>query len=119
MVHTLLTGFIVLPALCASAGELARAQTVNIMSYNSTCTIRTITVAVVYSICSKSVRELARGAGDNESGQYCMYCIFLNLLVESVLSSFDIYLVSVPLRVLQSIKPCLHMHCTIVFLNTP
>ena len=43
------------------------------MSYNSACTIRTITVAVVYSICSQSVRELARGAGDNESGLYVLY----------------------------------------------
>ena len=39
----------------------------NIMSYNSACTIRTITVAVVHSIHSQSVCE----ARDNESGQFC------------------------------------------------
>ena len=37
----------------------------NLMSYNSACTIRTITLAVVHSIYSQSVCE------DNESGQYC------------------------------------------------
>ena len=38
----------------------------NIMSYNSTCTIRTITVAVVHSMYSQSVREPACGAEDYE-----------------------------------------------------
>ena len=41
------------------------------MSYNSACTIRTITVALVNSICSQSVQKPARGAEDNESRHYC------------------------------------------------
>ena len=35
----------------------------NIMSYYSVCTIRTIKVAVVHSICSQFVCEPARGPG--------------------------------------------------------
>ena len=53
----------------------------NIISYSSMCTNRTITVAVVHSIYSHCVRELAQGARDNESGQYCIQQRYTLLLV--------------------------------------
>ena len=49
----------------------------NIMSYNSACTIRTITVAFVHSIYSQSMREPARRDEGNEFGQYCiLICMY-------------------------------------------
>ena len=44
----------------------------NLMSYSSACTIRTITIAVIHSIYSQSVRKPVRGTMANEFGQYCI-----------------------------------------------
>ena len=57
-------------AIYASIPASGIVNKLNIVSYNSACTIRTITVTVVPSIYSQSVRKPARGTRDNKSGQY-------------------------------------------------
>ena len=49
-------------AICAIL-DSSIVNKLNIMSYNSACTIRLITVAVIHSIYSQAVRKPARGPG--------------------------------------------------------